>query len=123
MKKMSAAIGVSMAVCLATLVVAQEDTIVLDSCGDKRASVTFGHAAHASVAGCQDCHHTNEGLTAGSSQKVEKCVACHLTPESPETPSCSEMGLKNNAYHIDCIGCHKKEAKGPTKCNDCHPKE
>jgi hypothetical protein len=33
-----------------------------------------------------------------------------------------EMSLKKNPFHMVCIDCHKAETKGPTKCDDCHPK-
>jgi hypothetical protein len=69
------------------------------------------------------CHHTNEGLTADSGGEVEKCTACHLDPEDAATPSCSEMSPKKNPYHLNCMGCHKTEGKGPTKCDDCHAKK
>ncbi|MBI5419457.1 MAG: cytochrome C, partial [Deltaproteobacteria bacterium] len=27
------------------------------------------------------------------------------------------------AFHTQCKNCHKKEAKGPQKCDECHPKK
>ena len=123
MKKVLTVIGIVAVVGLSSMVLAQEETFTLDACGEKKAAVTFPHATHAEVAECQACHHSNEGLTADSDQKVEKCTACHLKPEKAETPDCASMSAKKNPYHINCIGCHKTEAKGPTKCNDCHPKE
>ena len=32
------------------------------------------------------------------------------------------MSLKKNPFHMVCIDCHKEQAKGPTKCDDCHKK-
>jgi hypothetical protein len=55
---------------------------------------------------------------------VEACNTCHLEPEEETTPVCSQMSLKKNPYHINCVGCHKESGKeaAPTKCDDCHPK-
>ena len=123
MKKVLTVIGIVAVACLSGMVMAEEETFTLGACGEKKAAVTFPHTAHAGVTECQTCHHSNEGLTADSDQKVEKCSACHLNPEKAETPDCASMSATKNPYHIRCIGCHKTEAKGPTKCNDCHPKE
>lgn len=98
------------------------DEVVIDAAKDKRAAVTFPHAKHVeNVDSCVTCHHTNEGLTAGSGQEVEACSACHLDPEG-DVPDMREMSLTKNPLHKGCISCHKEEGKGPTKCDDCHPK-
>jgi len=67
------------------------------------------------------CHHTQKGLTAEATE-VKPCASCHLDPEKPETPSMREMSLSKNPFHKRCIDCHKTEAKGPTKCAECHKK-
>jgi hypothetical protein len=99
------------------------DEISLDGCGEKKAAVAFPHGAHLELTECTTCHHTAEGLTAESDMEVKTCKSCHLNPEAEDTPSCSEMSLSKNPYHKLCISCHKEQAKGPSKCNDCHPKE
>ncbi|HSM51567.1 MAG TPA: cytochrome c3 family protein [Thermoanaerobaculia bacterium] len=102
--------------------------LVIDDCAAKRAPVAFPHAKHVPVGSCDSCHHTQKGLTAESTVEVESCASCHKTPEKPETPNCTDMGLKKNIYHISCIACHKAEVakdatkKLPVKCDDCHPK-
>lgn len=99
------------------------DEVVIDAAKDKRAAVTFPHAEHVeNVDSCVTCHHTSEGLTASSGQEVESCAACHLDPESADVPGMREMSLKKNPFHMTCIDCHKEQTKGPTKCDDCHPK-
>ncbi|MFP3939963.1 MAG: cytochrome c3 family protein [Thermoanaerobaculia bacterium] len=99
------------------------DEVVIDEAADKRAPVTFPHATHVdAVDDCTTCHHTSEGLTATSGQEVATCVSCHLDPEEAGTPSMREMSLKKNPLHAGCIDCHKEQAKGPTKCDECHPK-
>lgn len=96
----------------------------------KKAAVTFPHEAHFELAECTDCHHTSEGLTAATMAEVtvQKCGACHTEPEDG-VPDVASMSPKKNAFHLNCITCHKDAAKAdkalspPTKCNDCHPKD
>lgn len=96
--------------------------IVIDAAADKQAPVTFPHGTHVEVVDdCTTCHHTSEGLTAESDMKVPKCSECHLNPEG-DVPDMAQMSLKKNPLHAGCIDCHKEEAKGPTKCNECHVK-
>jgi hypothetical protein len=102
------------------MMLAQEDEIVLDACGEKQAAVKFPHSAHVELGPCSTCHHTQEDLAAGG--EGEKCTNCHLNPEDEATPDCSQMSTSKNPYHKLCVGCHKKEAKGPAKCAECHPK-
>jgi len=102
------------------------ENITLDAAADKKSGVEFPHWAHIEVVpDCTTCHHTSEGLSADTADGVEvqKCSACHLDPEDATVPSMREMSLSKNPMHSGCIDCHKAEAKGPTKCNDCHPKE
>ena len=98
------------------------ESATLDQCMDKKTAVQFPHAAHWEVTACTTCHHTQEGLEAGSDMEVQRCVTCHQNPESAETPDCSQMSLSKNPYHISCVGCHKESSAGPTKCDECHPK-
>jgi hypothetical protein len=104
------------------------ETTTIDDCVAKKAAVAFPHAAHVKVAECKTCHHNQATLTAQSAEEVKPCGACHVAPEKPETPKCSEMSLAKNPFHINCIGCHKAEVaknattKAPTKCDQCHPK-
>lgn len=98
------------------------EAITLDDCMDKKAAVEFPHKVHYEAFECTTCHHTQEGLTADSDMEVETCGSCHASPEAAETPACSEMSMKKNPFHINCVGCHKEQAAGPTKCDECHPK-
>jgi len=100
------------------------DTVTIDAAADKKSPVVFPHAAHIEVVDqCDTCHHTQEGLTAESDAEVETCASCHLDPESEDVPSMRQMSLKKNPFHAGCIDCHKEEGAGPTKCDECHPKE
>ena len=58
----------------------------------KNGEVTFNHKAHAALK-CDDCHA--KGI-----------------------PMKAEPIGKEKAHGL-CIECHKKEAKGPTKCAEC----
>lgn len=64
----------------------------------KNGKVTFPHKAHADKLGgdCTKCHATKAG------GKIE--------------------GFSKDKAHALCQGCHKAEAKGPTKCAECHKK-
>ena len=108
----------------AVVVIAGEvpEVITIDDCMNKKSAVEFPHAAHWEVTECTTCHHTQEGLTADSGEEVQPCGSCHNEPEDAETPKCSEMSLKKNHYHINCVTCHKESEAGPVKCDECHPK-
>lgn len=97
------------------------ETVTIDQAKNKQAPVVMSHKLHADTIACDTCHHTQKGLTAEAAE-VKSCAACHLDPEKPETPSIREVSLTKNPYHKLCIDCHKKEAKGPTKCAECHKK-
>jgi hypothetical protein len=63
---------------------------------------------------------------------AEDCATCHHHSEADQTPSCNKChaassgseesgipGLKD-AYHRQCMGCHKEMEMGPTGCAECH---
>ena len=123
MRKVLVLLGISALVIAASgLMVVAGDTITIDGCANKKSAVVFPHKAHEGLTECSTCHHTQEGLTADSEEAVEECISCHLEPEVDGTPRCGEMSLKRNPYHINCVGCHKEQSAGPTKCDECHPK-
>jgi hypothetical protein len=118
------------------------DDVIIPSVDEKWGQVKFTHQQHLAFSDCTYCHHTNKGLTlesfkAGQSEKIPFCADCHLRQESdPKTPKGSdgtELWSKE-AYHINCIDCHKgeitkvpkdagkvlKQGEGPTKCAACH---
>ncbi len=101
------------------------ETATLDQCMKKQPAVTFTHNAHTELTECTTCHHKQEGLTADSDIEVTRCVECHLEPAEADTPSCTELSLKKNPYHILCVNCHKESGKdaAPTKCAGCHVKK
>lgn len=99
-----------------TLVYAQQDVYELKIEGGKFPPVQFTHAKHVTdyKIDCKVCHHKE----ADPQVKVQKCVECH-DPVEVKNGACKAM----EAYHKNCIDCHKKEGKAaPTKCNECHKK-
>lgn len=119
------AMVVSVAVVASAATVAEApETATIDDCMDKKAAVEFPHKVHWELTDCTTCHHTSEGLTADADMEVQPCSACHVEPEAETTPDCSQMSLKKNPFHINCVDCHKESGKetAPTKCDDCHPK-
>ncbi len=102
---------------------APPEHITIDDCVAKKSAVEFPHAKHFEHMECVTCHHTQETLSLETADQAKPCSECHLKPEEASTPICSQMSPKKNPYHLTCMGCHKKEEKGPTKCDDCHPKE
>ena len=112
---------VALLIAVAPIAAETPDATTIDDCVSKKSAVDFPHAAHFEVTECTTCHHTDEGLTADSGE-AQPCGECHTSPEAAETPACSQMSLKKNPYHINCVGCHKEQEAGPAKCDECHPK-
>ena len=83
-----------------------------------QAEVAFSHKGHAKI-DCKVCHHKGEA--------TQKCASAGCHDSTDPKDKTSEHSFYK-AYHDmksekSCIGCHKKEAKGPTKCPECHPKK
>ncbi len=115
-----------------------------DTVEAKRAAVDFQHGLHLALA-CNNCHHTWEGP-----EPIQGCMTsgCHDLDTLPRKEGSKVIdkdqafGYYKNAYHGQCIGCHKTMKKeiqqmakslagvegkipvtGPTGCIRCHPKE
>ena len=81
-------------------------------------AVTFTHKNHGKTgevgADCLTCHHTsNKYVTPG------KCSECHKVKEEGEVLN------HHQAFHMLCIGCHKKEIIAGNEvvnltCDSCH---
>ena len=91
------------------------DVITIDKAQAKKAPVVFPHKAHSEANDCVVCHHTATGK-----DDAKSCFECH--GKDPNAPDPSAMSAKENPFHIRCKGCHKEQAKGPTKCGECHKK-
>ena len=80
--------------------------------------VKFSHKGHAKV-DCKVCHHKGEA--------TQKCssAGCHdsTDPKDKTSDKSFYRAFHDMKSEKSCMGCHKKEAKGPTKCPECHPKK
>ena len=53
--------------------------------------------------------------------KALKCTVCHKDEKGGAIEGFGKTANKEKA-HAACHDCHKKEAKGPQKCAECHKK-
>ena len=110
----------------------------------KRAAVEFQHGRHFVLA-CNTCHHTWEGAEPITGCMTAGCHDLDTLPRKEDSKVIDKdqaFRYYKNAYHGQCIGCHKtmkleieQMAKtlasidgklpitGPTGCIECHPKE
>lgn len=87
--------------------------VILKEIQKTKAPVDFDHKVHGErVKACKECHHQDD---AGKERKCSTAT-CHGAKAEGKKADLKE------AFHKQCKDCHKKEKKGPTKCNDCHPK-
>jgi cytochrome c553 len=155
MRRKSVVFSVLVAVaCLffaAGLYAAVKDVVKINmkDCPVTKGDVPFSHKKHSEdytkayaklyEKGCGQCHHDAKGqplkdLKADS--KVQACIECHKkcgeAPKGKDAPKLDKkqkLEYVSEAFHEDCIGCHKafnKEfapKKAPVTCNDCHPKK
>ncbi|GEM_PF-534039 len=68
---------------------------------------------------CCKCHHMYQKNKMLCSRIIgQECSDCHLKDiEGAE----GKRSLRN-AYHNQCIGCHKEVNSGPLACGECHKK-
>ena len=115
-----------------------------DTVEAKRAVVNFQHGRHFVLA-CNTCHHTWEGAEPITGCMTAGCHDLDTLPRKEDSKVIDKdqaFRYYKNAYHGQCIGCHKtmkleieQMAKtlasidgklpttGPTGCIECHPKE
>lgn len=109
-----------------------ENPIRLDVYG-RRGLVFFDHKTHESKispdpnypykvknsAACAGCHHTAN--VQGVIQLI-KCAACHLPAGNPKNPLDREQIelSSDEAFHKNCLGCHRASRQGPRLCGGCH---
>ncbi len=85
------------------------DHMTLNYNGKSKSVKNFPHHEHQAKTGdCKTCHHKSK-----DGETPRACKTCHHAKKG-DAPAIK------NAYHKRCKGCHKKEKKGPTKCNGCH---
>ena len=96
-------------------------------------NVLFNHKIHTAEEGygmsCYDCHHHPPE----DESALIACGGCHLPPAEKEevNQTCldchdeseiedSEMITRGDAFHLQCINCHKDFEAGPIECTGCH---
>ena len=86
------------------------ETAVIGSLAKTYEPVTFSHGMHTLVA--------------------DDCATCHHHSEPDQTPPCKEChGVRldipslKDAYHRQCMACHREMDMGPTGCGECHAKK
>jgi hypothetical protein len=89
----------------------------------QRESAVFNHEEHNETAGieeCNECHHVYDEdgnkLEYESSEDMQ-CAECHEENSSGPAPSLDK------AFHVNCMGCHLEQKKGPILCGECHIKQ
>jgi len=106
--------ALAMALTFGPAMAAPPGKVILQELQKTKAPVAFDHKAHGDkVKECKQCHHQDE---AGKERKCSSAT-CHGAKADGK-----KVELKE-AFHKQCKDCHKQEKKGPTKCNDCHPKK
>jgi len=94
--------------------------------------VLFTHKTHSELGGygidCYTCHHHPEY----DESALRPCGDCHgQTQERTEPNTCRECHeegeletentpKRSDAFHDQCIGCHKENDAGPIECSECH---
>jgi hypothetical protein len=66
----------------------------------------------AAIRACGDCH----SFTAKEDTLPRACAECHEADEIED----SEIKKRADAFHLQCINCHKENEAGPEKCASCH---
>ena len=78
--------------------------------------VIFDHGGHHSESGyglaCGECHHT---LAPDEYDQAGSCTECHAVEEGDE-----QMPNRADAFHQQCIACHREYGAGPIDCAECH---
>ena len=89
-------------------------TVDLGAVAKRYKAVTFDHEMHVETTEfCTDCHHASKTF-----DRIVACGKCHAADKGPE----GKLTLED-AFHKQCIGCHKKQDEGPQECDDCHEKK
>ncbi len=95
-------------------------TIILKA--GRKGDVTFLHHQHQEHIKCSVCHHSKgpdgKQVPYKEGQKIEKCATCHNKGMANR-----RLNSTMKAFHKNCKTCHRKNKKGPTRCNGCHKKK
>lgn len=93
----------------------QDDSFLIKDIGKhQRPLVLFNHKLHAKRFDCSRCHHDYDANLNNRSPEGQPCDSCHQAKAQGAMPS-----LKD-AFHRECLGCHKTMKAGPVSCGACH---
>lgn len=97
------------------------ETVILK--GAPMGGVKFDHKAHVTAAKkCDTCHHASKPEKASTTPN-QACQDCHTKTAVAPMKTKAQAAFHNaTATAGVCIDCHKTQAKGPTKCAECHQK-
>ena len=131
-----AAVTASLFLAVGLYAASAPDVITMNSDGyakHTKSLVQFSHAKHATdyKVSCGECHHDDTGkpLELKDGDPVQKCGECHkefgkLSKADKKMKKADKIKkYHKEALHANCVGCHKKNKKGPKKCSECHPKK
>jgi predicted CXXCH cytochrome family protein len=106
-KTLAVVIAVAFVLAVVGAALAVSDVVELSK-GGKAKIVKFTHKAHVGYAknDCKKCHHTGQNVG---------CKSCH-----DATGSKGGGKVTKDAFHKQCVDCHKAAGKGPTACAPCH---
>lgn len=89
--------------------------------------VSFDHEMHVEGKTCSKaCHHFHvRTIVARDMRFVKTGDACQQCHTQANVPAMAGSISRDKTYHdptspSTCIGCHKKENKGPATCGECH---
>ncbi len=86
----------------------------------KRGPVMFSHKAHHEdyTLKCTSCHHDyNDGKNDWQEgDDVNACADCHTEPYK----TVGKLLSLHQAFHKNCVKCHKATDSAPKACDDCH---
>ena len=92
-------------------------TMDISTIKDRLKPVSFTHKSHfENVGDCKSCHHYSPADSAGL---YPSCSSCHWKPGDEKTRAKGLPSLKD-AYHIQCLECHKDVGEEYLNCTICH---
>lgn len=87
----------------------------LTAAAAKSSLASYFHGGDETV--CVACHHKGR-----PGELPVACNTCHRKEGIPGDLAHLQVPSLKAAYHMQCIGCHQRMAKGPTDCTGCHAK-
>jgi len=81
----------------------------------QRPLVEFNHKLHAeNKLDCIRCHHDFDAYLNNRGTEGQTCDSCHKKEIDDDLLSLED------AFHLQCKGCHEAMKTGPVTCGECH---